>query len=437
MSGTDDGSRGRTARRTTPDRAARHHHGGGRAGDRDVAGVGGRRGPAERSVGRVPRRGQRQPLPRRHRLDGRPGDHRGVPRRHLPPQRPRHPPSHGRLPPPPLERPRRRRPRPHRRPRLPRRHRHQPLRPRHRLAGRPGDHRGYVRRHLPPQRPRHPPSHGRLPPPPPGTPSAPKTPTPSPTTHYPDVTDTNPFDPDIAWLADLEITQGYPDGTYRPNDPVTRQAMAAFLHRLWNALDPVVDTAADSPDADPGDGTCADVDTGSCSLRAAIDETNAAPGHDTIRIADGVDPTLTIAGTGEDANATGDLDVTGDLTLWGNGATVDADGLDRVLDVRADVTAVTGLTVTGGSTVEFGGGLRHTDGDLDLVEIRATGNEAHHGGGIAARSAGRLTLERATVDHNTATPDPESCTLVDGLGGGIYQDGWTTSPAGEVVEGES
>ncbi len=35
----------------------------------------------------------------------------------------------------------------------------------------------------------------------------------------------------IAWLAESGITAGYEDGSFRPQAPLTRQAMAAFLHR--------------------------------------------------------------------------------------------------------------------------------------------------------------------------------------------------------------
>jgi hypothetical protein len=63
---------------------------------------------------------------------------------------------------------------------------------------------------------------------------------------FPDVPNTNPFHDDIAWLADAEVTGGFPDGTYRPGDPVTRGSMAAFLRRLAGgdpAVDPIVDAA--------------------------------------------------------------------------------------------------------------------------------------------------------------------------------------------------
>jgi hypothetical protein len=46
-----------------------------------------------------------------------------------------------------------------------------------------------------------------------------------------DVNENHPFFDDIEWMADTGISTGYQDGTYRPGDPVTRQAMSAFLHR--------------------------------------------------------------------------------------------------------------------------------------------------------------------------------------------------------------
>jgi hypothetical protein len=51
---------------------------------------------------------------------------------------------------------------------------------------------------------------------------------------FTDVPDTNPFHDEIDWLTQKGITTGFGDGTYRPGNPVTRQAMAAFLNRLDN-----------------------------------------------------------------------------------------------------------------------------------------------------------------------------------------------------------
>ena len=64
--------------------------------------------------------------------------------------------------------------------------------------------------------------------------------------------------------------------------------------------------------------------------------------------------TLSIAGTGEDANATGDLDITSNLTITGNGASetiIDANNIDRVFQVSGATTNVTiqDLAITKGA----------------------------------------------------------------------------------------
>jgi hypothetical protein len=48
---------------------------------------------------------------------------------------------------------------------------------------------------------------------------------------FSDVGDNNQFHDEIDWLVDSGIANGFPDGTYRPAQPVSRQAMAAFLAR--------------------------------------------------------------------------------------------------------------------------------------------------------------------------------------------------------------
>ncbi len=55
-----------------------------------------------------------------------------------------------------------------------------------------------------------------------------------------DVPAAHPFCGAIEWLAGQGITTGYPDGTFRPGEPVSREAMAAFLFRTMNdGADPV------------------------------------------------------------------------------------------------------------------------------------------------------------------------------------------------------
>jgi hypothetical protein len=63
-----------------------------------------------------------------------------------------------------------------------------------------------------------------------------------------------PFEDDIAWLAANDISTGYPGPEFRPGEPVTRQAMAAFLHRLHDRLAPPTTPTpvADFADVPPG-----------------------------------------------------------------------------------------------------------------------------------------------------------------------------------------
>lgn len=68
---------------------------------------------------------------------------------------------------------------------------------------------------------------------------------------FSDVDVDHPFCGSIAWLEGAGITTGFPDGTFRPAQPVSRQELAAFLHRM-----------AGSPTPTPGDPVFADVTPG-------------------------------------------------------------------------------------------------------------------------------------------------------------------------------
>ncbi|MEG9227734.1 S-layer homology domain-containing protein [Aeromicrobium sp. Sec7.5] len=62
-----------------------------------------------------------------------------------------------------------------------------------------------------------------------GEPAVANLPTTSP---FVDVPTTHPFYRQMIWLQRSGITTGYPDGTFRPSQPVLREQMAAFLHRM-------------------------------------------------------------------------------------------------------------------------------------------------------------------------------------------------------------
>ena len=62
-----------------------------------------------------------------------------------------------------------------------------------------------------------------------GSPAVPDLPATSP---FRDVATNHAFYEAIVWLADQGISTGYPDGTFRPSQPVLREQMAAFLSRM-------------------------------------------------------------------------------------------------------------------------------------------------------------------------------------------------------------
>jgi hypothetical protein len=159
---------------------------------------------------------------------------------------------------------------------------------------------------------------------------------------------------------------------------------------------------------------------------------NAAASGDVIFIPPG--PPIVLSGPAdEDANASGDLDITKDLIIAGSGpdvTVIDGAMIDRVFDIKGASPRVTisGLTIQHGNPPAFGGGgiskafgsltlvsvvLRENkadtggaianNGTLDLANVEITGNEAtvFNGGGIF-HSAGVIKLADVTVDNNKA-----------------------------------
>jgi CSLREA domain-containing protein len=154
---------------------------------------------------------------------------------------------------------------------------------------------------------------------------------------------------------------------------------------------------------DPAPGAC-DSD---CSLREAVRAANAGSGGDTIELPAGRFR-LTIAGAGEDAAATGDLDVTKSVTITGAGARqtlIDGSGIDRVFEVASGVTAlIADVTVTGGLVNGDGGGIANS-GTLTLLRDTIANNEAilagnHAGGGVD--SASILIVTQSAISGNRA-----------------------------------
>jgi len=54
---------------------------------------------------------------------------------------------------------------------------------------------------------------------------------------FTDVLPTHPFHREISWMASSGVTTGYPDGSFKPLAHVTREAMSAFMFRLVSPTD--------------------------------------------------------------------------------------------------------------------------------------------------------------------------------------------------------
>ena len=248
----------------------------------------------------------------------------------------------------------------------------------------------------------------------------------------------------LGWLLALTLAFGGLTGLVGPAKPV--QAAAVTF---------TVNTTADTVDANPGDGNCAD-SSGNCSLRAAIMEVNAlmrrARGQFVIQIPAGTfqltiprDPSVEseyVGGTPNDVDSMGDLDILpanqSSVTIKGAGmdqTVISAQGLNtRVLEIRPprDITdaelggtvEIQDLTVTAGVTEGLGGGiaasgsLRNT---LMLTRVALRGNQA-------AKGAGGLWA----ITHITVVQDSEFTDNVarGGRGGGMAG---TPGPEGGVT----
>lgn len=196
-----------------------------------------------------------------------------------------------------------------------------------------------------------------------------------------------------------------------------------------------VNTTNDTVDATPGDGICADVN-GDCSLRAAIREANALAGTDTVTVPAGT-YTLTIAGVGEQQNATGDLDIRDSLNLVGADAASTiiqagtssgsaGNGIDRVLEVIGSITVnISDVTIRYGQLGggAGGGGLSiSSGGTTTLDECIVADNyvsSVNFGGGGIFLAAGSLTINNSTIAGN----------VHNNRGGGVFNDNGGTGGA--------
>ena len=160
---------------------------------------------------------------------------------------------------------------------------------------------------------------------------------------------------------------------------------------------------------------------GDCSLREAIQAANtnsvvdacvAGAGDDTITLPAGT-YTLTITGTGEESNVTGDLDILGDLTMSGAGAestVIDGGKVDRVLHIQSGrIVEIDGVTITNGKAPSFssGGGVFNQGITTLTASVVSDNTSAQgHGGGLRNDIGASLIITNSTISGNYLSPNP-------------------------------
>ena len=178
---------------------------------------------------------------------------------------------------------------------------------------------------------------------------------------------------------------------------------------------------------------------GKISLREAVLAANANADVDEIILTAG-EYRIQITGK-DDSGLKGDFDIAEGVTIRGAGSgttIINGGSVDRVLELRGSASAtVIGVTITGGTTTEDGGGLKvagnasltlsqsvvsgnsttkkagglFIDGTATLTDVSIIGNNSGtEGGGI--KNKGTLNLTNVTIAGNTANQ-----------GGGLHHDG--------------
>ena len=214
-----------------------------------------------------------------------------------------------------------------------------------------------------------------------------------------------------------------------------------------------VNSLADTPDAAPGNGICADAG-GLCTLRAALQEANASAGDDTIN--------FSVAGT---INLTGALPtITSNINMNGPGSASlivrrDTGGDYRIFATDNRTVSISGMTITNGKTPDAtpgtgqfggsGGGISQAGGELTLNDVIITGNRTGNGatinnnntagwggfgGGIAG--SGVLTMTNVQITNNIAGNGATGFSGGSGgFGGGLHFSGSTLTMTNVDVNG--
>ena len=190
---------------------------------------------------------------------------------------------------------------------------------------------------------------------------------------------------------------------FQYNVALTNSGAYYFRNTVLSAADLYVNTANDYG---PG------------SLRLAIAYANFHAGVDTITFDQSVfnsvaHPTISM-------NNRGEYVITDSLIIDGPGSTaltIDAGGNSRVFNINSGAAniyvSITGMTLTGGSSVLADGGAIYNNQLLSMKDVVISNSGAVNGGGIYNDATGKIIMDRVTISGNNASAD----------GGGIYNIG--------------
>lgn len=213
--------------------------------------------------------------------------------------------------------------------------------------------------------------------------------------------------------------RGYPRGRPRTHNAQNDDVYLCDAGAVERTSPFVVATLADAADANLADDLCL-ATSGSCTLRAAVQQANAIPGMNEIVLGSGVH-TLTIPGKNDLLGTTGDLDVVPPAIIRGLGVgltTVNGGGIDRVfefgnpppeLQAAPTKSFLRDLTVTGGDPgVSANGGGIAARSALRAERVRLTANNAQRGSAMSSNVSGfsfgtdvhRIEIVDSTVDAN-------------------------------------
>ncbi|MCB1582000.1 MAG: hypothetical protein R3E90_05875 [Marinicella sp.] len=188
----------------------------------------------------------------------------------------------------------------------------------------------------------------------------------------------------------------------------------------------------DTVDINPGDNICAD-SNGQCSLRAAIMESNASANHNTIQLLRGLTYQLSIPNT-SNTEADGDLDIfesvtiqnvdpNSPLTSFDQWPTIDANGIDRVIEIfGASSVVISGIRITGGNglnsgQIEGGGIMVHNNVDgFSLLNSIIDNNTATVGAGLS------LNATQSYIRDTDISGNDTDSTGAQVYGSGIYSN---------------